>query len=197
MIPTNENSSMIIDNNIVFFRAQSTMISSRIVILVSILALINPTKCFINPHHASRQHTALAMANPLENIFALLTGGKVGLVKSFAGPYDSTAIRQKINNYVDSNPVLMFSFTTCPFCIKAKEILDAKGAKYTVVELDKQEDGKAIRAEMGDMLGRTSVPAIWIETQFVGGCNDGPMGGVNGLEREGRLDAMLRAAGAI
>lgn len=91
----------------------------------------------------------------------------------------------------------MFSFTTCPFCIKAKAILDEKGAKYTVVELDQEKDGKAIRAEMGELLGRTSVPAIWIEKQFVGGCNDGPLGGVNGLESKGKLDAMLKSAGAI
>jgi glutaredoxin 3 len=43
----------------------------------------------------------------------------------------------------------------------AKAILDEKGARYTVVELDKESDGKAVRAEMGQMLGRTSVPAIW------------------------------------
>lgn len=144
-----------------------------------------------------QKSTALAMANPIENIFALLKGGKTGLVKSLAGPYDSAAIRQKIDTYVEDNPVLMFSFTTCPFCIQAKSILDAKGAKYTVVELDVDADGKAIRAEMGDMLGRTSVPAVWIEKKFIGGCNDGPMGGVNGLEKEGKLDGLLKAAGAI
>ena len=55
------------------------------------------------------------------------------------------------------------------WCCKAKQLLDEKGAKYTAVELDKEEDGKAIRAVMGDMLGRTSVPAIWIKGTFIGG----------------------------
>lgn len=81
--------------------------------------------------------------------------------------------------------------------MEAKAVLDAKGARYTAVELDKDEEGTAIRAEMGDMLGRTSVPAIWIKGNFIGGCNDGPLGGVNTLEREGKLDGMLRAAGAL
>jgi glutaredoxin len=53
--------------------------------------------------------------------------------------------------------------------IKAKGVLDGLGAKYTVVELDTDPDGKAIRAEMADMVGRTSVPAIWIDSKFVGG----------------------------
>jgi glutaredoxin 3 len=65
------------------------------------------------------------------------------------------------------------------------------------LELDTEEDGKAIRAEMGDMLGRTSVPAVWIEGTFIGGCNDGPMGGINGLNSSNKLDAMLKSAGAI
>jgi len=77
-------------------------------------------------------------------------------------------------------------------------VLDEKGAKYTVFELDKEDDGKAIRAVMGDMLGRTSVPAIWISGEFIGGCNDGgEYGGINGLNSANKLDGMLKAAGAV
>ena len=67
------------------------------------------------------------------------------------------------------------------------------------MELDQEADGKAIRAEMGDMLGRTSVPAIWIQGEFIGGCNDGPAqyGGINNLNSSGQLDGMLKAAGAM
>lgn len=70
-------------------------------------------------------------------------------------------------------------------------------AKYTVVELDTDPDGKAIRAEMADFVGRTSVPAVWIEGAFVGGCNDGPMGGLVKLNEAGQLSTMLKAAGAL
>lgn len=71
------------------------------------------------------------------------------------------------------------------------------GAKYTVVELDIDTDGKAIRAEMADLLGRTSVPAIWIGKEFIGGCNDGPMGGVVKLNESGKLKSLLQGAGAL
>ena len=66
-----------------------------------------------------------------------------------------------------------------------------------MLELDSDPDGKAIRAEMGELLGRTSVPAIWINGQFVGGCNDGPMGGIVKLQESGKLDGMLQSVGAI
>lgn len=76
-------------------------------------------------------------------------------------------------------------------------MLDDKSAKYTVLELDEDPDGKAIRSEMADLVGRTSVPAIWIGTKFVGGCNDGPMGGLMSLNEKGELDGFLRDVGSI
>lgn len=79
--------------------------------------------------------------------------------------------------------------------LQAKDVLDAKGAKYTVVELDQDSDGTAIRAELGDIVGRTSVPAIWIGKEFVGGCNDGP--GIFTLDSRGELDTMLKGANAL
>ena len=69
-----------------------------------------------------------------------------------------------------------------------------------MVELDEVRDGKAIRAEMADLIGRTSVPAIWIGGVFIGGCNDGPTkdrGGIVQLNDSGELDAMLSSVGAI
>lgn len=143
-----------------------------------------------------RPSAALAV-NPFDVLGAVLKDGKVGLVKSLAGDYDAVAVRSKMDSLVKKNPVLMFSFTTCPFCKEAKAVLDAKGAKYTVVELDEEDDGKAIRAEMGDMLGRTSVPAIWIKGTYIGGCNDGPLGGINTLNSKNELDGMLKKARAI
>ena len=67
---------------------------------------------------------------------------------------------------------------------------------YTVVELDQDSDGQAIRAVMADMLGRTSVPAIWIGGNFIGGCNDGgPDGrGIVQLNDDGDLAHMLERA---
>lgn len=65
------------------------------------------------------------------------------------------------------------------------------------VELDVEADGNAVRAEMADLIGRTSVPALWIGGTFVGGCNDGGMGGIVTLDGKGELDGMLKAVGAI
>jgi glutaredoxin 3 len=75
--------------------------------------------------------------------------------------------------------------------------LDAKGVAYDVLELNVEEDGQAIRAEMAGVIGRTSVPAIWIGGEFIGGCNDGPRGGIVTMNENGELDSMLSKVGAI
>lgn len=130
-----------------------------------------------------------------------LNEGKKALVRKLAGDYDVEATRAKLNGYIDNskNSVLMLSFTTWPFCVKAKQLLDDKGVPYTAVELDVADDGKAIRAEMGDVIGRTSVPAIWIDGEFIGGCNDGPegYGGLITMENNGRLNGLLKSAGVL
>jgi len=64
--------------------------------------------------------SVLGMGGPLDNLFAFLKNGKVGLVKSLAGDYDAVAVRNKIHGLVKENAVLMFSFTTCPYCIKGE-----------------------------------------------------------------------------
>ncbi len=74
--------------------------------------------------------------------------------------------------------------------------MDGKNVPYTVVELDQVDDGKFLRAEMANVVGRTSVPAIWIGGTFVGGCNDGPLGGIVSLSESGKLDEMLAKATA-
>jgi len=133
-----------------------------------------------------------AVQNVLTN--SPLNEAKKALVKSLAGNYDAAVVRARLDGLISEKPVLMLSFRTCPFCIKAKAILDDKKVQYHVVELDEVKDGKAIRAEMADVLGRTSVPAIWIGGEFIGGCNDGPKGGIVKMNDSGVLDSMLRAA---
>ncbi len=136
-------------------------------------------------------------ANGMTNIFAPLNEGKKALVKALAGPYNREKIRSRLEKLIREEPVLMLSFTTCPFCLKAKSILNEKGVRYEVVELDQDAEGGSIRAEMAEMIGRTSVPAIWIGQKFVGGCNDGPMGGVVKLNASGALNKMLVEVGAL
>ncbi len=79
--------------------------------------------------------------------------------------------------------VIIYSSNYCPFCIRAKQLLDRKQVQYQEIIVDGQP---ALRAEMTRLAGRTSVPQIWIKGTHVGGCDDLML-----LERSGRLDKLL------
>ena len=94
---------------------------------------------------------------------------------------DLEVISQTLDNWIQEYPILMLSMTECPYCKKAKSILkekrDDSNVRYHVIELDQIDIGGAIRQEYTKRNdGRSSVPAIWINGQFIGGCNDGAPG---------------------
>lgn len=125
-----------------------------------------------------------------------LSKGKAALAKLQAGDFDQQAVESKVDAYISENPVMIFSFSTCPFCIRGKKILEDLGVKYTAIELNQMgSDGMAIRAVLAERTGRTSMPNIWIGGQGIGGCNDGP--GIATLQANGELIPMLQKAGAL
>lgn len=122
-----------------------------------------------------------------------LKGFKQFVAEAVAGDFDAAAVDQTIDDIVESNSVVMFSFTSCPFCKKAKDKLDSLGTKYASIELDEDPLGPAIRARLGERTGRTSVPSIWINQEYIGGLNDGNPG-LLPLEDQGLLSQKLAAA---
>ena len=105
---------------------------------------------------------------------------KKGLTKLQAGSYDEAAVKAKVEQQIRTKPCVMYSLSTCPFCAKAKSALTAMGAMYSVVELDDEDDGMAMKAELAGITGQTSCPQVFIGGKFIGGCNDGGMGGSEG-----------------
>lgn len=77
-----------------------------------------------------------------------LAKGKQMFAVAQAGQYDVDATQATIKALLDENPVVMFSFSTCPFCVRAKGLLNDLGASYKVVELNQIPEGMAIRAEL-------------------------------------------------
>ncbi|SDT89616.1 glutaredoxin 3 [Halopseudomonas salegens] len=78
----------------------------------------------------------------------------------------------------------MYSSNYCPFCIRAKQLLESKGLNFEEIIVDGQPQ---LRADMTRLAGgRTSVPQIWIGQTYVGGCDE-----LLTLERSGQLDPLL------
>jgi glutaredoxin 3 len=72
----------------------------------------------------------------------------------------------------------------CPYCTRAKALLDAKGVSYT--EIDVTMD-TAKRGEMATRNpGARTVPQIFVGERALGGCDD-----IHALDARGELDAIL------
>ena len=72
----------------------------------------------------------------------------------------------------------------CPYCHKAKALLDSKDIEYTLYDITNDADGQAeMRKRKSD--ART-VPQIFIDDKSIGGCDD-----LHALDDSGKLDKML------
>jgi len=81
-------------------------------------------------------------------------------------------------------PVLMYSTAVCPYCVRAENLLRARGVteiEKIRVDLDPQR-----RAEMMERTSRRTVPQIFIGEYHVGGCDD-----LIALDQAGKLVPML------
>ncbi|MBE9224696.1 glutaredoxin 3 [Phormidium sp. LEGE 05292] len=80
--------------------------------------------------------------------------------------------------------VEIYTWQTCPYCIRAKMLLWWKGVNYTEYKIDGNEEARNQMAERAN--GRRTVPQIFINNQYIGGCDD-----IYKLDTEAKLDPLL------
>ncbi len=80
--------------------------------------------------------------------------------------------------------VIIYTTRFCPFCIRAKQLLDTKSVAYQEVAVDGDSQ---LRQKMTEQCGRRTVPQIWINQQHIGGCDD-----LMALEHSAQLDRLLK-----
>ena len=80
--------------------------------------------------------------------------------------------------------IKIYSKTTCPACVMAKELLDKKGAQYEEIILDnKPEEIQALI----NKTGMKTVPQIFINGELIGGYSD-----LMDMDRQKKLDPLLQ-----
>ena len=82
-------------------------------------------------------------------------------------------------------PIVIYSADSCPYCRRARALLDRKGASYTVLDVNRDPQ---LWGEMTTRTRRDTVPRIFIGEQHIGGCDD-----LFALDRRGGLDPLLSA----
>ncbi|ONK73643.1 uncharacterized protein A4U43_C04F33750 [Asparagus officinalis] len=77
-----------------------------------------------------------------------------------------------VQNAIYSNKITIFSKSYCPYCLRAKRVFSELHEKPFVVELDLRDDGSEIHSVLLDLVGRYTVPQVFVNGQHVGGSDD-------------------------
>lgn len=80
--------------------------------------------------------------------------------------------------------VEIYTWASCPFCMRAKSLLKTKNVDFIEYSIDGDNDARAKMAQRAN--GKRSLPQIFINDAHIGGCDD-----IHTLERQGNLDKLL------
>jgi len=86
---------------------------------------------------------------------------------------------------VPTPAVTMYATGWCPYCARARALLERKGIRWTEIDLEAEPER---RAEMIERSGGRTVPQIFIGDRHVGGSDE-----LYALDRAGELDVLLGA----
>lgn len=84
--------------------------------------------------------------------------------------------------------VEIYTWASCPFCIRAKQLLTSKGVDFIEYKIDGDEKARAEMAQRAG--GKRSVPQIFIDNKHIGGCDD-----IHALDAQDKLDSLLNDDG--
>ncbi|KAK8619127.1 hypothetical protein V6N13_133094 [Hibiscus sabdariffa] len=77
-----------------------------------------------------------------------------------------------VQKSIFSHKIVIFSKSYCPYCLRAKRIFSELNEKPYVVELDLRDDGGQIQYVLVDLVGRSTVPQVFVNGKHIGGSDD-------------------------
>ncbi len=83
-----------------------------------------------------------------------------------------------------SKKVIIYTFKTCPFCIRAKRLLNNKRIDYEEIDISNQKEKLK---ELETKTGCSTVPQIFVDDKFIGGCDD-----IVELHKKGEFDGVFK-----
>lgn len=84
-----------------------------------------------------------------------------------------------------SSSVTVYTTTACPYCVRAKALLDARGITYEEIHVGREPEA---RAELARKTGMMTFPQILVGEQLVGGFDE-----LSAADRSGELAELVTA----
>jgi cysteine synthase A len=118
-------------------------------------------------------------------------------------PSPTPVVAPEVEAFVDavladtSRPLVLFALEWCEFCWSLRRLFAQLGVPYRSIDLDstayQQDDrGGQIRAVLAARTGQRTIPQVFVGGTWIGGCSE-----TLELAKDGRLQAMLKAHGAV
>lgn len=98
----------------------------------------------------------------------------------------SAEVKAKVDKWIKDDHIFVASKSYCPYCNATKQLLQKKGAKAHIEELDNLEDGSEIQEYLKEISGQSTVPNVYIDGKHIGGNSD-----LQSLESSGKLASLL------
>ncbi|XP_043934345.1 thioredoxin reductase 3 [Protopterus annectens] len=90
-------------------------------------------------------------------------------------------LKGRLKQLIENKRVVVFSKSSCPFCIQVKQLFKSLDVQCHVEELDLQDDGVTIQDVLFEMTGQKTVPNVFVNKSHVGGCDKTLEAHKNGL----------------
>jgi glutaredoxin len=101
-------------------------------------------------------------------------------------------MQEFIQNAIESNLVLIFSKSYCPYCANTKRLFKSLNISPKVYELDKIENGMEMQQALENLTGQRTVPNVFVRGKHIGGNDDTVRANGNGeLAKLLQLDKSL------
>ncbi|XP_065848698.1 glutaredoxin-C4 [Euphorbia lathyris] len=84
----------------------------------------------------------------------------------------STTETAFVKKTIASHKIVIFSKSYCPYCKRAKGVFKELNEVPYVIELDQREDGRNIQDALGEIVGKRTVPQVFIDGKHIGGSDD-------------------------
>ncbi|XP_023682624.1 thioredoxin reductase 3 [Paramormyrops kingsleyae] len=78
-------------------------------------------------------------------------------------------LKARIKELIDTNQVLIFSKSYCPYCKKVKDLFSELNVKYSALELDLMDDGSDYQEMLLELTGQKTVPNVFVNKTHIGG----------------------------
>ncbi|XP_058855829.1 thioredoxin reductase 1, cytoplasmic-like [Acipenser ruthenus] len=90
-------------------------------------------------------------------------------------------MKTQIQALIDSNQVMLFSKSYCPFCVKVKDLFKELNVAVHAVELDLIDEGSNFQDILLEITGQKTVPNVFVNKTHVGGCDKTLQAHKNGM----------------